>query len=141
MQLTSSNKQSIIALSALFLLFIWSINKSPEFNMPDVNQIPTADAYALIKEGNTLVLDVREKAAYDKGHLPGAISVPIGELDTRMEEFSTHKTAEVIVYCNDGSTRGPRATKKLNDAGFPDAKNLKGGVEGWRAANHPLKTN
>ena len=67
--------------------------------------------------------------------MPGAISVPIGELDKRLDEFSAYKAEDVVVYCNDGSTRGPRATKQLNDAGFSKAMNLKGGAEGWKRAS------
>ncbi len=109
--------------------------------MPVVGQLKPVEAFALVQAGSTLVLDVREKDAYDNGHLPGAISVPIGELDKRIEEFDAHKAEEVIVYCNDGSRRGPVATDKMNKAGYPGAKNLNGGIEGWRKANYQTINN
>ncbi|MBE9564987.1 MAG: rhodanese-like domain-containing protein, partial [Proteobacteria bacterium] len=105
---------------------------------PIVNHITPTEASVLMESEKTLVLDVREKDAFEKGHLPNAVSVPIGELNKRLDEFHALKAEEVVVYCNDGSTRGPRATKQLNDAGFSKAKNLRGGAEGWKRASLQL---
>ena len=135
MQAIHIDNKFIPLLGIGIVLAIWlSINPVGP-SAPVVNHISPTEASALIESKDTLILDVREKEAFEKGHLPGAISVPIGELDKRLDEFSAHKAEDVVVYCNDGSTRGPRATKQLNDAGFSKAMNLKGGVEGWKKAS------
>jgi len=136
MQGILSRAQLIVIVGASLLATRWAANYSSTASMPVVAQLRPAEAYALIQAGRVLVLDVREKEAYDKDHLPGAISVPIGELDARIGEFEADKADEIIIYCNDGSKRGPNATDKMNKAGYPGAKNLDGGIEGWRAANY-----
>ncbi len=140
MQTMTNKGQLALIAGASLLAIIWAANYSPaRLCQLSVNLKPS-EAFALIQTGRTLVLDVREKDAYDKGHLPGAISVPIGELDRRIGEFEAHKAEEVIVYCNDGSKRGPTATDKMNKAGYPRAKNLDGGIEGWRKADYQTIT-
>ena len=138
MQTALSNNRHAIIFSLIGLITIWLVANPIEPSMPIVNHITPAEASVLLESGNTLVLDVREQDAFNEGHLPNAISVPIGELEKRLNEFHASQAQEVVVYCNDGSTRGPRATKMLNDAGYPNAKNLKGGAEGWKNANLKL---
>ena len=135
MQAIHIDNKFIPLLGIGIVIAIWLSMNPVGPTAPVVNHIDPTEAFALIESKDTLILDVREKEAFEKGHLPGAISVPIGELDKRLDEFSDQKAEEVVVYCNDGSTRGPRATKQLNDAGFSKAMNLKGGVEGWKRAS------
>lgn len=117
------------ALLAVILVIGKNLNR-PDYS--HVKNISAVSAFQLMDSANTLVLDVRESKAFEKEHLPGAVSVPIGDLDKRLDEFANYKAEKIIVYCNDGSTRGPRATDALNKAGFSDARNLKGGIEAWR---------
>lgn len=135
MQALHLDNKFIPLLGISILIFIWLAMNPATPSAPVVSHISPTEAAVLIESNDTLILDVREKDAFAKGHLPNAISVPIDELDKRLDEFSEHKAEEVVVYCNDGSTRGPRATKQLNDAGFFKAMNLKGGVEGWKRAS------
>ena len=90
------------------------------FESPNVENIEPTDAYNIISMGRTLILD----------------SIPLSELTKRMQEITIAKTGDIVVYCNDGATTGPRATAKLNKAGYVNAKNLKGGIQGWRAAKY-----
>ena len=138
MQAIESNRNSLVLIGLIFLALMWAVTSTDFKEDLNVNQIKPVAALALMEAGKILVLDVREKEAYDKGHLPNAILVPIGDLDKRINEFEAHKAEEVVVYCNDGRKRGPRATKKLNEAGYVGAKNLEGGVEGWKAASYLL---
>lgn len=127
------NNRVFIMLAGL-LAVAWALKFVSTPAMPEVAQITPVEVAALVETGRTLIIDVREKAAYEAGHLPGAISVPIGELDGRLEEFADQRAEDIVVYCNDGSTRGPRATDTMNRAGYGGARNLDGGVEGWRKA-------
>jgi len=131
------NNQLVGLAGVSLLVVIWAFNYAHAPDYPDVHHLTPVEALALIETGRTLILDVREKDAFDKEHLPGALSVPIGELDSRMGEFEAHTAEEVVIYCNDGSTRGPRATDKMNKAGFTKAKNIESGLEGWRKAELP----
>ncbi|MED1203937.1 sulfurtransferase TusA family protein [Heyndrickxia acidicola] len=77
---------------------------------------------------NTIILDVRENAEYAFGHIPGAISVPLGELEDRLEEFN--KDQEVYVVCHTGN-RSDMAADKLSGKGFVKVYNVVPGMSEW----------
>lgn len=85
-----------------------------------------------VKRGEVTVLDVRPPEEYRAGHLPGALSIPVGELKARLAELPRGR--EVVAYC-----RGPwcvmalEAVELLRKKGFT-AHRLEQGVVDWRAA-------
>jgi|SRR5690625_799354 len=74
------------------------------------------------------ILDVREQAEYAFNHIPGAINVPLGELENRMDEINTDK--EIHVICRTGS-RSDLAAQKLSQKGFKIVKNVVPGMAEW----------
>lgn len=74
------------------------------------------------------LLDVRAQTAYDGGHLPGAMSVPLQQLGWRGAELDRQK--ETVVYCQRGVS-SLVACEVLVYHGFADVKNLTGGIEAW----------
>lgn len=86
--------------------------------------------------GDIVLVDVRPRLEYDAGHLPGAINIPIDDLDTYAANFDAHST--VVAYC-----RGPycvmaaQAVALFREAGI-DAQRLEGGPLEWSAAGQPL---
>ena len=104
------------------------------FTVPEISIV---DAVTAIARGAT-VIDVRGRDAYETGHIPNAISVPLDELRRRAAEFAAVKDKEFVIYCGDGSTLGPQGTQVLTDAGHPATKNLEGGLPGWKAAGQPV---
>lgn len=103
---------------------------------PKVAQVDLAEAKALIDSG-AVVVDVREQEVSAGSHIPGALLIPLGILAQRMSELSIDKARPVVVYCNEGTSRGPEGTAVLNQAGYASAVNLRSGIEGWRAAGLP----
>jgi rhodanese-related sulfurtransferase/predicted transcriptional regulator len=86
-----------------------------------------------LRDGDDLVvLDVRPAAEYAAGHLPGAISIPVGELRRRLAELPGER--EIVAYC-----RGPycafahEAVGLLREEGFA-ARRLEDGLPEWQAA-------
>ena len=83
-----------------------------------------------VRSGEVLVLDVRPSEEYEAGHLPGARSVPLSELNERMRELP--KKREIVAYC-----RGPycvmaiEAVELLRKAGYR-AHRMEYGVRDWR---------
>lgn len=90
------------------------------------------------RDGLVTVLDVRPKDEFALGHLPGAVNIPLDELESRLSEIDN--TQEVIAYC-----RGPycvmsfEAVSALRDKGF-SARRMEDGIPEWRAAGLPLES-
>ncbi|MER1956267.1 MAG: sulfurtransferase TusA family protein [Solibacillus sp.] len=77
---------------------------------------------------NGVILDVREAAEYAFGHIPGAKSMPIGELSSRMYELDKAQT--IYVICRTG-TRSDMAAQQLAEAGFTNIYNVLPGMSGY----------
>ena len=100
--------------------------------------VTTLQATLLINQQNALVLDVREAAEYEKGHMLNARNIALGELESRAGEIEKHKAKPVIVVCDDGNPSG-RAAAALRKQGFEQVFTLNGGIRAWRQAGLPLE--
>lgn len=60
-------------------------------------RIPRAEAIKMVKEHKAVWVDVRSKEQYEIGHIPGAINVPLAELQNRFKDLPVHKY--LIAYC------------------------------------------
>ncbi len=82
------------------------------------------------------LIDVREREEYREGHLPGAISVPRGFLEMKIEETVPDRDAEIIAYCQ-GGTRSLIAAKILKEMGYKKVVSMAGGFSAWKGAGNP----
>ncbi|MCR2821157.1 sulfurtransferase TusA family protein [Lederbergia panacisoli] len=108
------------------------IRKSPseekdEKRFPHV--IGNKELIEILKEGNIVLLDVREEAEYAFNRIEGSISIPLGELDSRMNELN--KEDEIFVICRSGN-RSDLAAHKLAANGFRNIKNVVPGMSAWK---------
>lgn len=85
-----------------------------------------------------IVLDVRERDAYEEGHVPGAKLLPRGQLELRVNQDLPDPTRRIVVYCEFGRI-STLATATLRELGFQRAVALDGGMKAWREASFPLK--
>ncbi|MBB5173798.1 sulfurtransferase TusA family protein [Texcoconibacillus texcoconensis] len=81
-----------------------------------------------LNDEETLVVDVREPAEYAFGHIPGAVSIPLEDLEERMKELDVAKTINVV--CRTGN-RSSMAAQKLADRGFSKVQNVVPGMSQW----------
>ena len=100
--------------------------------------VTTLQATLLINQQNALVLDVREAAEYERGHMLNARNIALGELESRAGEIEKHKAKPVIVVCDDGNPSG-RAAAALRKQGFEQVFTLNGGIRAWRQAGLPME--
>ncbi|HWX79562.1 MAG TPA: MBL fold metallo-hydrolase [Steroidobacteraceae bacterium] len=84
-----------------------------------------------------IVLDVRERDAYEEGHIAGARLLPRGQLELRVNQELTDPTRRILVCCEFGRV-STLATATLRQMGFQRAVALDGGMKGWREAGHAL---
>jgi rhodanese-related sulfurtransferase len=93
--------------------------------------------WRLARDGQVSVLDVRPTAEYDAGHIPGAISIPLDDLERRLSEVP--RDQPVVAYC-----RGPycvlavQAVELLRRHGFA-ARRLRDGFPEWREEGLPVE--
>jgi adenylyltransferase/sulfurtransferase len=88
--------------------------------------------------GGYVLLDIREKEEYREGHLAGALSLPRGFLEIRVEQTVPDRTRPIVTYCG-GGTRSLLAAKQLKDMGYQHVISMSGGYAAWKAAGYPWK--
>jgi len=104
----------------------------------DLEPIPRTELLERVKDGLVTVLDVQEYAA---GHVPGAINIPLQELEQRLEELENQEgeNREIVAYC-----RGPHcvlafdAVAHLRERGI-NARRLEDGYPEWKTAGLPVE--
>jgi len=101
----------------------------PEWSIDDVRS-------RLSNGGGYTLLDVREREEYREGHLHGAISLPRGFLEIRIEEAVPSKDTPIIAYCA-GGTRSLLAAKQLREMGYSNVISMTGGYSAWKGAGYP----
>lgn len=89
--------------------------------------ITGSDARGLVQSGARLV-DVRTREEFAAGHLPGAVNIPVQELERRMGELEPQGAA-VVLYCRSGNRSG-RAARMLKSAGYSAVHDL-GAMSRW----------
>jgi rhodanese-related sulfurtransferase len=80
-------------------------------------------------EDSYTLLDVRQPGEYEKEHLPGALLIPLPQLEGRVGELDQAKP--VIAYCAIGG-RSRAAAEMLSGRGFDEVYSLAGGIEAWK---------
>lgn len=96
-------------------------------------------ATLLVNRSNGVLLDVREKKEFDKGHIVGAINIPLAKLGERVSELNKHRDSPLIVVDHMGQ-QSAEAVKVLTQAGFTQVVRMAGGMTEWRAQSLPLVT-
>jgi molybdopterin/thiamine biosynthesis adenylyltransferase/rhodanese-related sulfurtransferase len=104
----------------------------------EIGEVDASRARELIDAGEPLVLDVREQDEWDEGHLPGAIHIPRGNLESRIERAAPNRSQPIVVYCAAGN-RSAFAAKTLEELGYEDVVSLAGGFTDWKRNGFPVE--
>lgn len=96
-------------------------------------EIDAADLAAARSSGSApIVVDTRSRAAWDQGHLPGALHIPGGDLSGRAPGELTDRDADIVVYCwGPGCNGATKAAHTLTGMGYRRVRELIGGFEYW----------
>jgi len=103
----------------------------------DLEPIPREELLSRVQDDLVTVIDVRPPEEYAAGHVPGAVNIPLSELEKHLEQYDPKQ--EIVAYC-----RGPHcvlafdAVAKLRDQGLK-ARRLQGGYPEWKTAGLPVE--
>ena len=92
----------------------------------------TMDEAAVLmqREEGYILLDERTKAEYESGYIPGAINIPLGDIDERVVSSLPDKEQMILVYCRSGN-RSRQASDKLAKLGYKNIIEI-GGINSWK---------
>ena len=104
-----------------------------------IDEIDAERAHALYEEADAPVfLDVREREEWDEGHIPGAVHIPRGWLESRIERASPDRGKAIVAYCASGN-RSTFAARTLEELGYENVVSLAGGINDWKRHGYPLE--
>ena len=103
----------------------------------EIDEVGAAEARE--RHDGALFVDVREREEWDEGVVPGAIHVPRGQLESRIEGLVPDRGRELVVYCAGGS-RSAFAAKALQELGYENVVSLAGGFTDWKRNGFPIET-
>ena len=100
--------------------------------------LSAAQAVQLINREKAVVIDVCEPAEYQAGHVGGARSIPLGELEAKLPGAVKNKATPLVLVCASGMRSG-RAVAIARKLGYDNAQSLSGGLKSWREASLPIE--
>jgi molybdopterin/thiamine biosynthesis adenylyltransferase/rhodanese-related sulfurtransferase len=106
----------------------------------EIDEVTSIDVHGGLGAADPpLYLDVREQDEWQEGHLPGAVHVPRGNLESRIEALVPDKDREIVVYCAVGS-RSAFAAKTLTELGYGNVSSMSGGFTDWKRNGYEFET-
>lgn len=104
----------------------------------DTDQVTREELLERVSAGSATVIDVRPAEEYATGHIPGAVSIPLDQLDTRLAELPAD--AEIVAYCRGANCVLAHDAVRLLSARGRAARRLADGMLEWRVAALPVET-
>jgi len=120
---------------ALAVLLAWNLLSGSVGGVKGMNP---AEATRLINHENALLVDIRRKSEYDKGHILGARHFPAAEIDEQIDKLHKQAGDRPVILCCANGMESQRVGRRLQQAGFERVYLIKGGIPGWQQANLPL---
>jgi molybdopterin/thiamine biosynthesis adenylyltransferase/rhodanese-related sulfurtransferase len=100
-------------------------------------EITEIDARSVDPKGDAVLVDVRRFDEWEQGHIPGAIHIPRGSLESRIEGLVPDRNAEIVVYCASGE-RSAFGAKSLAELGYEHVSSLAGGFTDWKRNGYEI---
>jgi sulfur-carrier protein adenylyltransferase/sulfurtransferase len=106
----------------------------------EIDEIGAADARERAGSSEPpFFLDVREREEWEEGFIPGALHIPRGSLESRIEGLLPDRSREIVVYCAVGA-RSAFAAKSLTELGYEHVSSLTGGFTDWKRNGFDVET-
>ncbi len=104
----------------------------------EIAEIDAARARDVVDGREAVVVDIREQDEWDEGHIAGAVHIPRGHLESRIERSAPDRAHPVLLYCSAGH-RSAFAAKTLEEMGYKDVTSLAGGFTDWKRNGYPVE--
>ena len=92
-----------------------------------------------LEAGGVTLVDIRPAVAYQRGHLPGAVSIPVDDVEAEVPEaLFDRQDDRLVLYCRSGSESTTFA-RRLSNEGFADVSIVEDGVFGWEVIGRKLE--
>src|SRR5256885_3304693 len=98
------------------------------------------DAAANGNGSRPLLVDVREQHEFEAGHIPGAVHVPRGHLESRIEGKAGDKSQPIVLYCASGQRSALAAHTLEQLLGYQDVASMTGGITLWKDRGYEVET-
>src|ERR671923_359808 len=105
-----------------------------------IEEVDPKDVHELYENGNgAVIVDVREQHEFEESHLPGAVHVPRGHLESRIEGSAPDKAQRVILYCASGNRSALAAHTMRELLGYEDVASMRGGITLWKDRGYEVE--
>ncbi|MGE5635900.1 MAG: molybdopterin-synthase adenylyltransferase MoeB [Nocardioidaceae bacterium] len=106
-----------------------------------VHEVDPREVHELIERGpnGAVILDVREQHEFEESHLPGAVHVPRGHLESRVEGAVADRSKRVILYCASGNRSALAAHTMEELLGYEDVASMTGGITLWKDRGYEVE--
>src|SRR5215212_1559279 len=105
-----------------------------------IEEVDPKDVRALRQNGNGAVLvDVREQHEFEESHVPGAVHVPRGHLESRIEGAVSDRSKRVILYCASGNRSALAAHTMQDLLAYEDVASMRGGITLWKDRGYEVE--
>ncbi len=101
-------------------------------------EVSVSEAKAMLDKGDWIFLDCREPKEFKMGHVPGAINIPRGLVEFKVDKKIPDKNAKIVTYCKVGG-RGCLTACTLCRMGYKYVRNMAGGWMAWEKAEYPVE--
>ena len=115
-------------------------NGSEDWKPEEINSV--ARAKEIFDNGNVLFVDARSQDNYEDGHIPGAVSLPVGQFDEQIESFLDQNSPDrrIVTYCSGRTCEDSHnLARLLSDVGFTHVSIFIDGFPGWEAQGFPIE--
>ena len=105
-----------------------------------IEEVDPKEVHELGQNGNgAVIVDVREQHEFEESHVPGAVHVPRGHLESRIEGAVSDRSERVVLYCASGN-RSALAAHTLQDLlGYEDVASMRGGITLWKDRGYEVE--
>src|ERR671911_617835 len=105
-----------------------------------IHEVDPKDVHELQQNGNgAVIVDVREQHEFEQSHVPGAVHVPRGHLESRIEGAVGDRAKRVILYCASGSRSALAAHTMQELLGYEDVASMRGGITLWKDRGYDVE--